>query len=132
MIIGVGTDLVEVARIRRMLEEWGEGFLKKVYTPGERDYCARRVQPWSSLAARFAAKEAFLKALPDSWQEGVGWKDREVGRGASGKPTMIGHRRAEAALAALSARAHLSLTHTAEYAFAVVILESDAARGPEP
>ncbi|MBE7559461.1 holo-ACP synthase [bacterium] len=127
MILGVGTDLVEVARIRRMLEDWGEGFLRKVYTPGERDYCARRAQPWTSLAARFAAKEAFLKALPERWQAGVGWKDREVVRGESGKPTMIGHGRAQEALSALSARVHLSLTHTADFALAVVILERDEA-----
>ena len=123
MIIGVGTDLVEIPRIRRMFEEWGDSFLRKVYTPGEREYCARRVAPWMSLAARFAAKEALLKALPDEWQAGVGWKDREVVRGERGRPTMIGHRRAAEALSALGATVHLSLTHTDDHAMAVVILE---------
>jgi holo-[acyl-carrier protein] synthase len=127
MILGVGTDLAETGRIKRLIEDASDGgrrFMERVYTEEEREYCNKFKKPWPSLAARFAAKEAFFKALPEPWQEGVGWKDLEVVSGKDGRPGLVAHGRAAEAVKSLNARLHISLTHTDEYAAAFVILET--------
>ena len=88
MIYGIGIDLVKVKRIEEALERWGERFQNKVFTPGEIRYCLQKKNPSPNFAARFAAKEAFVKALGIGIRRGVHWKDVEVQRGSLGKPVL--------------------------------------------
>jgi len=128
MIVAVGTDAIEVERIRRAVDhpQWGERFRQRVFTSGETAYCLKRARYAESFAARFAAKEAVMKALGTGYGDGVWWRDIEVVRG-SGRPTIVLHGGALARAAAIGAtRWHLSLTHTAGQALAHVIAESAA------
>lgn len=125
--LAVGVDIVEVPRIARALERWGERFLRRVYTPQEVAYCRGRVP---ELAVRFAAKEAVSKALGVGiwWRNGIGWTDAEVVADRLGKPGVVLHGRARARAEALGlAQWALSLSHTREHAIAMVV----ALRGPE-
>ena len=119
-VIGVGVDLCEVERLRRTLART-PGFATRVYTDAERDHCGRRRDPAEGLAARFAAKEAVLKALG----RGLGacsFRDIEVVRAASGAPSLALHGSAARLAAEHGVTAwHVSLTHTATMAEAVVI-----------
>lgn len=122
MTLGVGVDIIEVGRIRAALEHprTGERFRARVFTPVEVAYCARRRNAHESFAARFAAKEAMMKALGRAF----GWREIEVTRG-NGPPTIRLHGRAQARAEALGVRRiHLSLSHTAELAIAYVIAET--------
>ena len=122
MIIGVGVDLTEVARIRAALENprTGERFRARVYTAEEIAYCAKRRNGHESFAARFAAKEAMMKALGRAF----GWREIEVVRG-KGAPTIRLYGRAAERAEQLGIRhIHLSLSHTAELAIAYVVAES--------
>ena len=88
MAVGVGVDIIEVKRVEEVIRKRGERFLERVFTPHEIAYCRQRRHPWPSFAARFAAKEAALKALGTGWARGVTWKDVEVFR-ISGDPPRI-------------------------------------------
>ncbi|MGH9610338.1 MAG: holo-ACP synthase [Bryobacteraceae bacterium] len=124
MIVGVGTDLAEVARIRKSVEQFRDRFLKRVYTDAERAYAFGKANVAERLAARFAAKEAGMKAIGTGWRCGVGWRDFEVINDAAGKPSLrLSGTGAEIAGRLGVSRISLSLTHTRELAFAVVILE---------
>ncbi len=124
MIAGIGLDLVDVGRMRRFLDRTGDRGLRRVFTSHERDYCARHTDPVPSLAARFAAKEAFFKALGTGWGEGGALADVEVRRGPSGDPELhVTGRAAETFAAAGGGALHLTLTHTRTTAAAVVILQ---------
>ena len=124
MIVGVGLDLCEVGRVRRLLEKERERFVRRVYREAEIAYCDARRRPELHYAARFAAKEAFLKALGRGWR--LGWTQLEVVRGASGKPDLrLTGKAAEAGERRGVARVHLTLTHTAEMAAAVIVLEGN-------
>ncbi len=85
-VIGIGTDIVECARIAKMIERHGEQFLERVYTPKEIAYCSSRKQATQHYAGRFAAKEAVLKALGTGWSNGIEWTDIEVRSDPNGKP----------------------------------------------
>ena len=125
MIRSNGIDLVEVARIERMLAQHGEHFLGRVYTSGERAYCMAKAVPGPSLAARFAAKEAVMKCLGTGWSDGVGFSQIEVVRDARGAPSLVLHGRALQRANELGiARWHLSLTHTTHGALAFAIAEA--------
>ena len=91
-MLSTGVDIIEISRIARTLERYGDRFLSRVYTPGELEYCRGRP---SKLASRFAAKEATMKAL-GTGVRGVGWKDIEVTRAPSGAPGILLHGRAKA------------------------------------
>jgi holo-[acyl-carrier protein] synthase len=122
MILGVGVDIAEVARIRAALAHprTGERFRARVFTAEEIAYCAKRRNAHESFAARFAAKEAVMKALGRA----AGWQEIEVVRG-TGAPSILLHGRAEARAASIGiSRIHLSLSHTAELAIAYVVAES--------
>lgn len=124
MIVGIGTDLAEVTRIRRSVEQFQERFLRRVYTDAERAYSYSKANFAERLAARFAAKEAGMKAIGTGWQHGVTWRDFEVVNEDSGKPTLRLSGVARKVAERLGAsRISLSLTHTRETALAVVILE---------
>ena len=124
MIIAIGIDIIEIARIEEVFSRQGERFRKRVFTEGEIDYCERRASRMSSYAARFAAKEAAMKALGTGWSDGVRWRDIEVVRGETGAPALHLHGRALERLGEIGARrAHLSLTHSEQIAMAEVLLE---------
>jgi len=89
-IVGHGIDIIETTRIRRSVQEHGEHFLDRVYTPGEQQYCARsQKRYYEHLAGRFAAKEAVLKVLGTGWRGGIAWTDIEIISEASGQPKVL-------------------------------------------
>ena len=126
MIVGVGVDLVDVARVERMLDAKGERALRRLFTAGELAYAQGRPHPARHLAARVAAKEAAFKALSAHAEaRGIGWREMEVVAAAHAQPTLALHGAAERCAAALGVRhAWLSLTHSDATAGAVVILEA--------
>jgi holo-[acyl-carrier protein] synthase len=125
MIVGTGIDIAEVSRIREAIERHGERFLKRIFTEGEIQYCESKANRVERYAARFAAKEAGMKAIGTGWNHGVRWRDLEVARRPGGRPTLVLHGKAAEFAAKLGAtNIALSLTHTAEQAMAQVILES--------
>ena len=125
MIVGTGIDIAEVPRIRQSIERFGDRFLQRIFTPGEIHYCDSKMNRFERYAARFAAKEAAMKALGTGWNHGVRWRDCEVTRMPGGRPTMMFHGKAAEFAAKLGAKnVALSLSHTVEQAIAQVILES--------
>jgi holo-[acyl-carrier protein] synthase len=125
VIVGIGTDLAEVDRIRAAIERHGRRFIERIYTPAEIAYVERRVNRYERFAARFAAKEAGMKAIGTGWRRGVRWRDFEVANLPSGRPTLRLHGVAALFADELGVRnISLSLTHTAQQAMAIVILES--------
>ncbi len=124
MIVGTGVDLAEVPRIRASVERYGQRFIERIFTPAEIAYVERKANRYERYAARFAAKEAGMKAIGTGWKRGVRWQDFEVANLPSGKPTLRLHGVAAEIAGRLKVRAiSLSLTHTAELAMAHVILE---------
>jgi len=125
MIVGTGIDIAEVPRIRAVIERHGERFLQRVFTADEIRYCESKANRVERYAARFAAKEAGMKALGTGWNHGVRWRDLEVARQPGGRPVLVLHGKAGEFAAKLGAtRTALSLTHSAELAMAQVILEA--------
>ena len=124
MIVSIGIDIVEVYRIRETIERTPR-FVERVYTKDERRYCdSKGAAAAASYAGRFAAKEAFLKALKTGWKGKISWHDVEVMSDADGVPTVSVKGEAKRLLKELGAqRIHLSISHTAEHAVAQVILE---------
>lgn len=127
MILGLGTDLTEVERIRKSVERYGDRFLKRVYTSAECAYAFSKANRAERLAARFAAKEAAMKAIGTGWTRGITWKDFEVINESSGRPTLrlSGVAREIANIMGVE-HISVSLTHTAELALAIVVLENSA------
>ncbi len=124
MIVGTGVDLAEVARVKASIERFGAKFIKRIYTPAEIAYVERKANKYERYAARFAAKEAGMKAIGTGWRRGVRWQDFEVANLPSGKPTLRFHGVAAAVAEKIGARnVSLSITHTAELGMAHVILE---------
>jgi holo-[acyl-carrier protein] synthase len=126
MIVGTGVDITDVARIKAAVERFGDRFLERVFTPEEVRYCTAKANPAEPLAARFAAKEAGMKALGTGLRHGITWHDVEVVRQPGGRPAVrFSGKAADFAQRLGCKRAHLSLTHTADQAMAFVILEGD-------
>src|SRR5256886_9929285 len=125
MIVGSGIDIAEVPRIAQAIVRFGERFVRRVFTDGEIRYCDSKANRVERYAARFAAKEAAMKALGTGWNHGVRWRDVEVCRAPGGRPTIVFHGEAAQVAARLKA-AHvaLSLSHTTEQAIAQGIPES--------
>ncbi|HEV8439835.1 MAG TPA: holo-ACP synthase [Methylomirabilota bacterium] len=122
-IKGIGVDLARIPRMREIVKRWDERFLRRVFTDEELAYCRRRRDPVPHLAARFAAKEATLKALGTGMRMGVSWREMEVRRERGEAPTMVLSGRCHAIALAKGGRAVLlSLTHDGEYAFAQAML----------
>ena len=124
MIYGIGTDLVEVNRMEKIIQRWGERFTEKVYSQDEIDYCTRKAYPAIHYAARFAAKESFLKSLGIGLGMGVSLKDIEVINNAQGNPQLKMNERIRKVLDTHGIiSVQISMTHTRDHAHAVVILE---------
>jgi len=124
VIVGTGIDLAEVPRIQASVERFGDRFVKRIFTEREIAYVERKANKYERYAARFAAKEAGMKAIGTGWRRGVRWQDFEVSNLRSGKPTLLLHGVAAEFAAKLGVKnVALSLTHTAQYGMAHVILE---------
>jgi holo-[acyl-carrier protein] synthase len=124
LIVGLGVDIAEVERVRGAIERYGEVFLRRVYTPREREYCERFKNKFERYAGRFAAKEATMKALGTGWSRGVRWVDVEVVREKGGRPTIALAGEAKNVAERLGVKhIALSITHTESQAFAEVIFE---------
>jgi holo-[acyl-carrier protein] synthase len=125
MVLGLGTDLIEIARIKDSIERHGDRFLHKVFTEAEIRYCqTKKMNAAESFAARFAAKEAGAKALGTGISRGVSWKELEVRRYPGERPTLHLTGRAADRAAHLGVRTlSLSLTHSRDVAMAVVVAE---------
>lgn len=125
VIAGIGTDIVATARIAKVYERHGERFLERTYRDAEREYCLAARDPTERLAARWAAKEAVMKALGSGWARGVQFKDIEIARDESGKPSIVLHAAAAELAAAQGIAAwHCSISHADGMAVAYVIAES--------
>jgi len=130
MIFGVGIDLVSIQRLEEVLQRWGDRFVKRVYTEQEADFCFKRAYPASPLALRFAAKEAFSKAIGLGMRKGVRWRDIEVFHYPGGRPGLrLQGRSSEICREKQITRSHLSLSDEGRYAVALVILEENDAIG---
>jgi holo-[acyl-carrier protein] synthase len=126
VILGLGVDLVEVSRIEQALAR-GERFTKRLFTDREIGYCTRHKEPARHFAARFAAKEAGMKAIGTGWSNGVAWKDFEVHLDPRGRPNLLITGRAAELTAAMGAtHTVISLAHDGGFAIAVVALEGEA------
>ncbi|QHN04138.1 holo-ACP synthase [Granulicella sp. WH15] len=125
MVVGLGTDITEIARIEKSLARFGQHFLDRVFTAGEIAYCQRKKAAAESFAARFAAKEAGAKALGTGISRGVSWQEIEVRREPGQRPTLhLSGRAAERAASLGVSHISLSLTHSRDLAMAVVIMET--------
>ena len=125
MIVGTGIDIAEVERIEQTIARFGGRFKERVFTADEIRYCESKTNKAERYAARFAAKEAGMKAIGTGWSRGVRWQDIEVRRLPGGRPTVVFRGKAGEFFAKLGGvRAHLSITHTKESAMAYVIIES--------
>jgi holo-[acyl-carrier protein] synthase len=124
LVIGLGTDLIEIARIERSYARYGEAFLRRVYTPGEVAYCMAKKNFAESLAARFAAKEAGAKALGTGISRGVNWREFEVRRAPGQRPELhLSGRALQIADRLGIRRVSLTLSHSRLLSIAVVVAE---------
>jgi holo-[acyl-carrier protein] synthase len=124
MILGLGIDIIEVARITASLERFGERFGEKILLPAERDYCLAHRHPAPFVAARFAAKEAISKAFGTGIGAALGWQDMEIAHKETGEPFVILHGKGKELFAARQARQLLvSISHTDHYAAVTAVLE---------
>lgn len=125
MIFGIGTDIIEVERIKKVMDR-DIGFRDKIFTSVEIAYCETKRHKFENYAARFSAKEAFLKAIGTGWRYGIGFSDIEVVNDDLGKPNIRAYgKAAELMMANKISRMHVSLSHLKEISTAVVILECD-------
>ncbi len=127
MIHGIGVDVVSIGRIRRTLKRWGDRFMRRCFTEEEVAYCTRRRDPAPSFSVRFAAKEAFFKALGPGQGRGIRWREVGVRNDRAGRPTLSvsPDRRALMDAAGITG-CHVSLSHDGDVAVAYVILEKTA------
>ena len=124
MILGVGIDIIEVARVQASHKRFGERFLNRLLLPDEITYCLSHKNPAPFIAARFAAKEAISKAFGAGIGAQLGWRDMEIGRKESGEPFVILHGKGKKLFKSRRAKRLLvSLSHTVNYAAATAILE---------
>jgi len=124
VIVGMGIDIAEVERIRAVIETQRERFLRRVYTADETAYCEQFKNKYERYAGRFAVKEAAMKALGTGWSRGVRWVDVEVVRQRGGRPTVVLRGEARNIADRMGVKhISVSITHTAEQAFAQVIFE---------
>ncbi len=132
MITGTGIDIVNTQRIERTMARWGDLFLSRVFTEREIERCQQRSRPPECFAIRFAAKEAFLKAIGRGLRNGIQWTDIEVENDSLGKPLLSFHRKAKEVLEAQRIKKTLlTLSHERPFAVAHVILEGDSDEGSD-
>ena len=121
MVLGLGIDIIEINRIQKSIEKFGENFLQKVYTPKEIEYCSDKANKYQHFAARFAAKEAVYKALATGWQEVLSWQDIEIFNEATGMPQVSMRGRLKEFLAE-DKSLKISISHSQNYVTCVAII----------
>ncbi len=125
-IVGIGLDLVNIPRVRAMTERWQDRFLTRLFTAQERTYCLQKASPYASLAGRFAAKEAVLKALGTGWANGIRWTEIQVLNDRGGRPVATADGRVGSLLRDAGVTdIQISLSHDTDYAIAEAILVAD-------
>jgi holo-[acyl-carrier protein] synthase len=124
MIYGIGVDIVNIGRMERVIEKWGDRFIRRVFTPAEMDLCLSRSSPIPAFSMRFAAKEAFSKAMGTGMKKGVRWRDIEVFHYPGGRPGLRLHGRSSERCSEENITGfHLSMSDDGGYGVAMVILE---------
>jgi holo-[acyl-carrier protein] synthase len=123
-VLGIGIDIEEIARFEQLTAEWGLRFENKVYTEREIRYCNGKIRPAQHFAARFAAKEAFSKAIGTGWTGAFRWTDVEIRNDEAGKPSFLLHNSLAERFGGLNI--HLSLSHSGAYVAAMVVIQHDA------
>lgn len=123
MIKGIGVDILEIGRFRRSVEQFGDRLLNRIFTPAEIEYCRTKFDAHQHFAARFAAKEAFSKALSTGLRGTFGWKDVEVVNDPMGRPEFCLHGSLDGRFGASSL--FLSLSHSESHVVAMVVLQED-------
>ena len=124
MIFGVGVDIVKIERMEKAIKKWGARFLDRVFTPSERELCFKRANPASHFSMRFAAKEAFSKALGTGMKKGIRWQDVEIYHAPGGRPMIRVYGRSKELCRSLGIEGiHVSLSDDTDYAIAMVVLE---------
>ncbi len=125
MIYGIGTDIVAIERFQRFIDSGNTAIIERLFTAAERSCCEKRKDAPSCLAARFAAKEAFLKAVGTGLRDGISWLDMEVANDFKGKPELkLSGKAAELFKERGLMRIHLSLSHDGGNSIAMVVVES--------
>jgi len=120
MIESLGIDLIEIKRVKKVKERWGKRFLERVYTPKELEYCLKKRYPENSLAGRFAAKEAVMKALGTGLSSGVSWREIEILNDKKGKPEILLYGKTKKLLG--KKKVLISISHTKEDAIAQAVI----------
>jgi holo-[acyl-carrier protein] synthase len=126
MILGLGIDIIEIARIKQSIEKYGDRFLDKVFTKGEINYCNKKFNKYQHYAARFAAKEAVYKALASGWKEGLRWKDIEIQNDPTGMPVVKPGGKLQSFLAN-DTQLRISISHSENYVTSVAIIFKNSA-----
>ncbi len=121
MVLGLGIDIIEIDRIKKSIEKYGERFLNKVFTTEEIKYCDAKFNKYQHYAARFAAKEAVYKALASGWKQGLRWKDIEIKNDASGMPSINSKGKLESFLNG-DTQLRISISHSVNYVTSVAII----------
>ena len=121
MVIGLGIDIIEIARVKKSIDNYGDRFLEKVFTNEEINYCNSKFNKFQHFAARFAAKEAVYKALASGWQEGLRWKDIEIQNDNSGMPSIKPSGKLKTFLSE-NTQLRLSISHSDNYVTSVAII----------
>lgn len=122
MIQSIGIDVVDIDRFEKIVERWNDKFLNRILTPKELEYCRQKHNALHSMAARFAAKEALIKCLPDQDQIGFSWHEMQVVNAENGRPVVQIQGRLEERLE--GRQIHVSLSHSHNSAVAVIVLEN--------
>ncbi len=132
MIVGTGIDIVNIDRIERIIGRWGNHFVRRVFTDREAALCGKRPRPSECFATRFAAKEAFVKAIGWGLRKGIRWTDIEIGGDRLGRPHLIFRGKAKETVDSLRVRrSFVTLSHDAPYAVAHVLLEGKGDEGSD-
>ncbi|MGB5848531.1 MAG: holo-ACP synthase [Ignavibacteriaceae bacterium] len=121
MVIGIGTDIIEIDRIKNSIEKNGDRFLSKIYTPTEIEYCLSKANKYQHFAARFAAKEAVYKALATGWQEVLSWQEIEIFNESTGMPQVTMRGKLKEFLAD-DKSLKISISHSKNYVVSVAII----------
>ena len=126
MVLGLGIDIIEIDRIKKSVEKYGDRFLNRVFTTEEINYCKSKFNKYQHYAARFAAKEAVYKALASGWKEGLRWKDIEIQNDASGMPSINTSGKLNSFLSG-ETQLRISISHSENYVISVAIIFKDKA-----
>jgi holo-[acyl-carrier protein] synthase len=121
MVIGIGTDIIEIDRIKNSIEKYGDRFLSKIYTPTEIKYCQSKANKYQHFAARFAAKEAVYKALATGWQEVLSWQEIEIFNESTGMPHVTMRGKLKEFLSD-DKSLKISISHSKNYVVSVAII----------